>query len=163
MKRPSTLKTRKDLNCSRGYTLLELAIVLAIIGIMGMVGSALIAPARQKLLRSAESLAGDLESYMAMTHYSPNSYSITFERGGYTVLRNRQESIEIEKEVKYPESVEFARVPANMSFQKNGDLKLKKEDMTIKILDRKKKESLYITIVPVSNRVRVTASPSKPI
>lgn len=162
MKRQFTLKIRKAKSHNRGYTLIELAIVIAIMGIMGMLGVTSIAFTDQNLLRSGESLATDLESCMAMTQYGPNSYSIAFERDGYTVLKNRRESIEMEKKIIYPKGIAFERIPEKISFLKKGDLELKKQDRTIKIVDIKRNESIYITIVPVSNRVRVTESPSKP-
>lgn len=162
MKRLYTLKTRKAIDCDRGYTLLEIAVVLAIMGILGMAGVASLKMGRRELASAGESLALDLESCMSMTSYSPNSYSMAFERGGYTVYRNKYNDIETEKEVVYPENIEFAKIPANISFLKKKDLQLKKEDRTIKLTDNRTGGELYITIVPVSNRVHVTENPSRP-
>lgn len=164
MRRQFTLKTveSRSVNCRRGVTLLEIVIVLAIMSILGTVGALSLQGESQSAKLSAERLARDIEYCRAMTRYSSYSYSLSFERDGYTILKNESLDEKIEKREKHDKTVEFEKVPGKMSFLKEGEAVIDKGDMTIKLVERKTGDGIYITIVPVSYRVLVTESPSNP-
>lgn len=145
-----------------GYTLLELIVVIAIISILGAIGISNLELNRDRVEKTGMRLALDIESYGVMAVYTPYTYSISFRENGYTVNRIGNAGENTVKRVVYPDGIEFGKIPNTVYFLKRGEMIVRQEDMTIKLVDSKNRQSIYITVVPVSNRVMLTDSPSNP-